>query len=92
MRLNAAEACCAAESINILLLEEKTKEINCKLDIFLFGYKVHNNLVAKLPKRANQLINSYDFDYQFHDNVHECPYMGVNEIFDLKEVLNNLES
>jgi len=72
---------------------------NLKSDVFwigtspiLFGYKIHNNLVAKLPKKANQLINSYDFDYQFHNNVHECPYMGINEMFDLKEILNNLES
>jgi ADP-heptose:LPS heptosyltransferase len=31
----------------------------------LFGYKQHNNIVANLPKRANQLIDSSLFDYQF---------------------------
>lgn len=57
----------------------------------VFGYKLHNNIVAKLPKKANQLINSYTFDFQFDNNMHECPYMSINEMFDIKEVMNNLD-
>jgi len=56
----------------------------------VFGYKLHNNIVAKLPKKANQLINSYTFDFQFDNNLQECPYMSLNEMFDIKEVMNNL--
>lgn len=55
----------------------------------VFGYKTHNNIVANLPKRANQLIGSYTFDYSFDDNIHECPYMDINEIFDLNKVLSS---
>ena len=56
----------------------------------VFGYKLHNNIVANLPKRANQLINSYTFDYNFTDNHHECPYMSINEMFNMKETLEKL--
>lgn len=55
----------------------------------VFGYKLHNNIEASLPKRANQLIGSYTFDYQFADNIHECPYMSINEMFDLNKVLSS---
>ena len=53
----------------------------------VFGYKMHTNVEAKLPQIANQLIGSYTFDYQFENNIHECPYMNVREIFDIDQVL-----
>lgn len=56
----------------------------------VFGYDLHTNLEAKLPKKANQLIGSYTFDYQFENNIHECPYMDVKEIFDINTVLSNI--
>ena len=56
----------------------------------VFGYDLHNNLAAKLPKKANQLIGSYTFDFQFENNIHECPYMDVKQIFDINHVLNNI--
>ena len=56
----------------------------------VFGYDLHTNLTAKLPKKANQLIGSYTFDYQFENNIHECPYMDVKQIFDINTVLNNI--
>ena len=56
----------------------------------VFGYKMHKNVEAKLPKKANQLIGSYTFDYQFENNMHECPYMGVKDIFDINTVLSNI--
>jgi len=54
----------------------------------VFGYKLHNNIEAKLPKRANQLIGSYTFDYQFENNIHECPYMNIKDIFDVSNILS----
>ena len=56
----------------------------------VFGYKLHNNIVAKIPQKASQLINSYIYDFQFDNNMHECPYMSINEMFDVKEVMNKL--
>ena len=56
----------------------------------VFGYKMHKNVEAKLPKRANQLIGSYTFDYQFENNMHECPYMNIKDIFDINLVLSSI--
>jgi hypothetical protein len=53
----------------------------------VFGYKLHTNIEAKLPSKANQLIGSYTFDYQFENNIHECPYMNVQEMFDIERIL-----
>ena len=58
----------------------------------VFGYNLHKNITAKLPIKANQLINSYTFDYQFADNSHECPYLNVNEMYNIKETLNSLDT
>ena len=55
-----------------------------------FGYKMHNNIVAKPTKRMNQLIGSYLFDYQFDNNEHECPYYDINEIFDVNNILKSI--
>ena len=56
----------------------------------VFGYGLHNNIVAKLPKRTNQLLGSYLFDYQFDNNIHECPYFELEDIFDVDKVLANI--
>jgi len=56
----------------------------------VFGYKMHTNLEANLPKRANQLIGSYTFDFQFENNIHECPYMDAKQIFDINTILSNI--
>lgn len=53
----------------------------------VFGYNIHTNIEAKLPQIANQLIGSYTFDYQFENNIHECPYMNVKEMFDIDQIL-----
>jgi len=58
----------------------------------VFGYHIHKNIEAKLPKRANQLIGSYMFDYQFENNIHECPYMTVGDIFNIDEIFQNIHT
>ena len=56
----------------------------------VFGYKLHKNVVAKVPNKKNQLIGSYLFDYQFENNIHECPYINLQEMFDINQVLNSI--
>lgn len=56
----------------------------------VFGYDLHTNIVANLSKRSNQLIGSYLFDYQFENNVHECPFVNLKDIFDLDKVILNV--
>ena len=52
-----------------------------------FGYVMHNNIVANPPSGDVKLINSYLFDYAFDGVVHECPYMTLEEIFDIPKIL-----
>ena len=54
----------------------------------VFGYKLHKNVVAKMPNKKNQLIGSYLFDYQFENNIHECPYINLQEMFDINQLLH----
>lgn len=54
---------------------------SCKL----FGYDLHSNIQAKLPKDAN-LPDSYLFDYNFNGVLHECPFFNL-DIFDLDEIM-----
>ena len=56
----------------------------------VFGYKLHDNLTAKKPNVANQRIGSYMFDYNFENNIHECPYNSPEEMFDFKQVLSRV--
>lgn len=56
----------------------------------VFGYDIHKNILAKLPARANQMINSYIFNFQFENNLHECPYIELNDMFDIDQVLLEL--
>jgi len=58
----------------------------------LFGYDLHKNIVAKLPKRANQLINSSIFDYNFDFNTEECPYLNLDEMFNVRELNRELDT
>jgi hypothetical protein len=53
-----------------------------------FGYVMHNNIVANPPSGNVKLINSYLFDYAFDGIVHECPYITLEEIFDIPKILD----
>jgi hypothetical protein len=56
----------------------------------IFGYEMHNNIVAKLPEEV-KLPDSYLFDYNFHGMLHECPLLDLN-IFDSQEIINSINT
>lgn len=56
----------------------------------VFGYELHNNIVANPPKGGMKLIDSYLFDYSFDGILHECPYIDYREIFNVDELINNI--
>jgi len=58
----------------------------------VFGYDIHQNIIAKQPLSKPKLINSYLFDYSFDGNPSECPYNSPEEIFDLEEILKSVDS
>ena len=57
----------------------------------VFGYKIHNNIVANPPKGGTKLVDSYLFDYAFDGILHECPYVDINEMFDIPTLLNDID-
>lgn len=56
-----------------------------------FGYEMHSNIVAKPPKGNVKMIDSYLFDYSFEGIGHECPYMDVNEMFDINDIFKSID-
>ena len=46
--------------------------------------------MANKPELANQRIGSYLFDFNFDNNIHECPYNSVQEMFDINQVLSRV--
>lgn len=56
----------------------------------VFGYEMHNNITAKEKKSANQQIASYMFDYQFDNNIYECPYLTIDEMFNINHIIRNI--
>jgi hypothetical protein len=58
----------------------------------VFGYNIHNNIVADLSDDI-KLADSYLFDYNFNGVVHECPIFNDSDdkpMFDLSEILKTL--
>ena len=56
----------------------------------VFGYRLHDNIEAKKTEIANQRIGSYLFDFKFDNNIHECPYLSAQEMFDFNQVLSSI--
>jgi hypothetical protein len=54
----------------------------------VFGYEMHNNIQATLPKDF-KLPDSYLFDYNFNGAIHECPLIDDN-IFDINEIIASI--
>lgn len=54
----------------------------------LFGYEIHNNIVATIPK-DQKLPDSYLFDYDFEGQLHDYPFKNEN-IFNLDEIIKSL--
>lgn len=56
-----------------------------------FGYEMHLNVVANPPKGNVKMIDSYLFDYSFDGITHECPYMDLNEIFNINSIFESID-
>lgn len=57
----------------------------------VFGYKLHNNIIAKGSTEFKHYVESYLEEYDWvGSRFHECPYTDVNSIFDIKELANSL--
>lgn len=56
----------------------------------VFGYTIHNNIVANPPTGNIKHPNSYLFDYSFEGFAYECPYYSINEMFDVDKLLEKI--
>ena len=55
----------------------------------IFGYNIHNNIVAQLPSKIT-LPDSYLFDFSFNGVTHECPVFE-NPILDINIIADVLK-
>lgn len=53
----------------------------------VFGYNIHNNIIANPPSENIKHPNSYLFDYAFDGFAYECPYYTIDEMFDVDKLL-----
>jgi len=56
----------------------------------VFGYNLHKNFTAEIPKGQTKHPNSYLFDYSFDGPPYECPYYSVEEMFDVNKLLEKI--
>jgi ADP-heptose:LPS heptosyltransferase len=57
----------------------------------VFGYDLHNNIVAYPPDGNVKLIDSYMFDYNLDGVLHECPYLDLKSMFSLNDIYNSID-
>lgn len=57
----------------------------------VFGYEIHNNIVANQLDSTYKLPDSFLFNYSFDGAPHECPYMDESDMFDFDEVVNSIK-
>jgi len=55
-----------------------------------FGYALHNNIIANEPLTDVKLPNSYLFNYSFEGLPYECPYMNLDEMFNIDKIIENI--
>lgn len=57
----------------------------------MFGYDLHNNIVAKSPSNVVKNIDAYIFDYDFNGLLHQCPYSDQTKMFDMNSIYNSIQ-
>ena len=58
----------------------------------VFGYDFHNNIVANLNDDNFVRPESYLFDYTFNGELYECPIEDPTSMFDINEIIKNLNN
>lgn len=78
-------------------LQHAAAALNLKSTVFWigtnptnFGYSLHDNIIANTPTNTTKLIDSYLFDYSFEGITHECPYYSLEEMFDIKKIIETI--
>ena len=79
------------------VLQHIAPSFNLKSDVIwvgsspkVYGYSIHNNILATPPKINNHLVNSIVEKFHLGNNEFECPYNTVDDMFNIPQVLNSL--
>jgi hypothetical protein len=56
----------------------------------VFGYNFHTNITPISNPIKNNLLLSYTFNYQFDNNLHECPYNSIHEIYNVESIIERV--
>jgi hypothetical protein len=56
----------------------------------VFGYEMHENIVANEPKRAINMNHSNFSKHQLFEDISNMPYENLNEVFDAKQLIKAL--
>lgn len=56
----------------------------------VYGYDIHNNYTSSLPTSLINDFNTYDLKYELANNENECPFISLDEVFDVKKLLTQL--
>lgn len=58
----------------------------------VFGYNIHNNIIANPFTVKPELKNSYLYKFNFNGNIVEFPYNDEYEIFNTQDIIDSLEN
>jgi ADP-heptose:LPS heptosyltransferase len=56
----------------------------------VFGYEMHNNILANNPTRKVDLNHPYYQKYLLYQDLSTIPYNDLNEVFDVSKIINAL--
>lgn len=57
----------------------------------VFGYPIHDNIIANPPTRKPELRNSYFQKYNIVGDLIEFPYNAESEIFNIDEIISSIK-
>jgi len=54
------------------------------------GYSLHDNIVANPPLLSSKLPSSYLSQYSSEGLLYECPYMNIDEMFNIPQIIKSI--
>ncbi len=58
----------------------------------IFGYKLHDNILAEPFTKEPQLQNSTYQPFNLAQDIHSIPYNNLNEVFDVNKIITSLNN
>lgn len=58
----------------------------------VFGYSIHDNFIPQADYKLESNIEASLFDYDFNGRPHECPFETMDDLYDISEVIQSIET